>query len=235
MQRSSPFVGGSCFCDVCGYRPPARRASRVEFTKLAPPPPTPPTGKYEHEKLFLRAIVLDNGLARGALISVDGAAPGSIPAKVAAELKCPIENVIASSTHSHSAGLGGPPPGTPGAAAPGSHPPQSSSPLDGLAVQAVREALAKLQPARVSFGKGMCYLNVNRDTISPKTRLWTQDANMTAPSDKTVDVVKFDTPAGDPIAFYINYAMHPINLYLGGIVSADFPGAVTPLYRTDLQ
>jgi hypothetical protein len=38
-------------------------------------------------------------------------------------------------------------------------------------------------------------------------------------------VLKFETPAGEPIALYFNYAMHPVNLYLGGITSADYPGA----------
>jgi neutral ceramidase len=53
------------------------------------------------------------------------------------------------------------------------------------------------------------------------------DANPTAPSDKTVAVLKFETLTGEPIAYYINYAMHPVNLYLGGITSADFPGAAS--------
>ena len=29
------------------------------------------------------------------------------------------------------------------------------------------------------------------------------------------------------MAIYVNYAMHPVNLYLGGITSADYPGAMT--------
>ena len=196
-------------------------ASRVEFTKLAPAQDIAASGKYEHEKLFLRAIVIDNGATSAVLITVDGNAPGSIPAKVAAELRIPVENVISSSTHSHSAALGGPPPGTAGFRQQNA----ASSPLDEVAVQAVREAKSKLQAARMSFGTGLSYLNVNRDTINPTTRLWTQDANLTGPSDKTVAVLKFESVNGDLIALYSNYAMHPVNLYLGGILSADWPGA----------
>jgi hypothetical protein len=55
--------------------------------------------------------------------------------------------------------------------------------------------------------------------------LWTQAANLDGPSDKTLAVVKFTTLTGEPIAAYVNYAMHPINGYLVGITSADFPGA----------
>jgi neutral ceramidase len=210
-------------------------AARIEYTKLTPAPVTPPTGKYEHEKLFVRAIVLDNGLTRAVLISVDGNAGAAARAKVAEELKIPIVNVITSSTHSHSAGMGGPPGGRAAAgaqpaAAPGrgaAGGPAQPSPVDAFILDAVRQAVAKLQPARMAFGTGLSYLNVNRDVVSPKTRLWTQDANLNGPSDKTVAVLKFETPAGEPIAFYFNYAMHPVNLYLGGITSADYPGAAS--------
>lgn len=91
-------------------------------------------------------------------------------------------------------------------------------------VKAVEEAKAKLQPAVIGFGAGNVYLNVNRDAVNPATKLWYQGPNVNAPSDKTIAVVTIKTPSGDPIAFYFNYAMHPINYYLTGIVSADFPG-----------
>jgi hypothetical protein len=175
--------------------------------------------------LFVRAIVLDDGATRAALINVDGAAPASGRAKAAEELKIPLEHVIISGTHTHSANLTGVSPGTPAAAQRQGQAAVSSSPLDPFVVEAVRQAVARLRPAHVGFGTGKSYLNVNRDTINPKTRLWTQDANLEGPSDKTVAVLKFETPAGEPIAFYMNYAMHPVNLYLGGINSADFPGA----------
>ncbi len=203
-------------------------ASRVEYTKLTPPPATPPSGKYEHERLFVRAIVVDNGSMRAALVSVDGSAPATARGRVAELLKCPIENVILSGTHSHSAGMSGGA-GTRPLSQPGAAPrPQSQgpSPLDDVVVDAVRQAAARLQPARLGFGTGLCYLNVNRDAINPKTRLWTQGANPTAPSDKTVAVLKFESAVGEPIALYVNYAMHPVNLYLGGITSADYPGAM---------
>jgi hypothetical protein len=45
-------------------------AARVDIT---PPvnPEYPPSGKYEHERLYVRAIVLDNGLTRAALLNAD--------------------------------------------------------------------------------------------------------------------------------------------------------------------
>ena len=69
-------------------------------------------------------------------------------------------------------------------------------------------------------------LNVNRDAINAQTRLWYQGPNTEGSSDKTVSVVSFWTPDGNPIAAYYSYAMHPNAYYLTGYVSADFPGEV---------
>lgn len=92
---------------------------------------------------------------------------------------------------------------------------------------AVRQAEARLQPAQMGYGTGLAYLNANRDAIDPTTHLWTQAPNLMAPSDKTVAVLKFETLAGQPIAVYVNYAMHPINAYLVQFVNADFAGAMS--------
>jgi hypothetical protein len=45
-------------------------AARVDITP-APKPDWPPSGKYDHEKLYVRAIVLDNGVTRAALIGAE--------------------------------------------------------------------------------------------------------------------------------------------------------------------
>jgi neutral ceramidase len=199
-------------------------AARVDIT---PPvnPAYPPSGKYEHEHLYIRAIVLDNGLTRAALLNADlGNMPEDVWAnaskQIAEELKCPVENIIMSATHTHSGVAAGPPPAGP-------PPALASAPLVTAMLDAVRQAKAKLQPALVGFGTGFSYLNVNRDVVSDETHRWTQATNLNAASDKTVAVVSFTTPAGDPIAAYVNYAMHPVNGYLVGITSADYPGAAS--------
>ena len=79
----------------------------------------------------------------------------------------------------------------------------------------------------MGFGTGSAHLNVNRDAVSHDTHLWTQAPNLDGPSDKTLAVVMFKAPDGSPIAAYMNYAMHPINGYLSGITSGDFPGAAS--------
>src|SRR5262245_33218965 len=77
-------------------------AARVDIT---PPsdPANPPSGKYAHEKLYARAIVLDNGSTRAALIGADqGGFSEAIwlnaSKQVAVELNCPIENIVMSAT-----------------------------------------------------------------------------------------------------------------------------------------
>jgi neutral ceramidase len=218
------FICSSAFGAVAERGHLRAGAARVDIT---PPvnPEYPPSGKYEHEHLYVRAIVLDNGLSRAALLNADfGNMPEDVwtsaSKQLAEELKCPVENIIMSATHTHSGVPAGPPPAGP-------PPPPPSARLVAAMLDAVRQAKGKLQPVLVGFGAGFSYLNVNRDSVSDETHRWTQAPNLNAASDKTVAVVSFTTPAGDPIAAYVNYAMHPINGYLVGITSADYPGAAS--------
>ncbi|WP_020388863.1 neutral/alkaline non-lysosomal ceramidase N-terminal domain-containing protein [Kribbella catacumbae] len=199
-------------------------AARVDIT---PPvnPAYPPLNEYEHEKLYLRAIVFENKGVRGALIGADlGGIDEPVWAdaakRVAAELKTPVENVIISTTHTHSGQPAGPPSPTPA-------PRYGTEFLAKVALQAVKQAKTKLEPALVGYSTGEASLNVNRDVISPDTHKWTQAANLDAPVDRSVGVLTFYRPNGKPLATYVNYAMHPVNGYLNGLTSADFAGATS--------
>jgi hypothetical protein len=126
-------------------------------------------------------------------------------------INCPTQNFVISATHTHSgstAGLGG-----------GGDP--TAKVVADAVVKAVTEANGKLVPARIAFGTTNVYLNVNRDLFDRK---WLQGPNPEGVSDKTMAVVALIDRENNPIAFYLNYAMHPINFYLTGIISADFPG-----------
>src|SRR5258708_25959384 len=81
-------------------------AARVDITPPADPA-HPPSGKYAHEKLYVRAIVLDNGSARAALVGADQGGLSEViwqaaSKQIAAELNCPVENIVMSATHTHS-------------------------------------------------------------------------------------------------------------------------------------
>ena len=205
-------------------------ASRVEITPPLASGTEGPTGKYDHEHLYVRAIVIDNGKTRAALIGADQSnMPEGIwseaSKQIAKDLDCPVANILMSATHTHSPGVTiGPPAGPP---APGDPLPAAQQRVVSAMSQAVREAKSNLQLAAMAFGTGMAYLNVNRDAIQPVTHLWTQAPNLLAASDKTVGVLKFQAPSGEPIGVYVNYAMHPINGYLANFTSADFAGAMS--------
>lgn len=205
-------------------------AARVDIT---PPsdPASPPSGKYTHEHLYVRAIVLDNGKTKAALIGADqgGLSEGVWEAaskQIAAELHCPVANIVMSATHTHS-GWG--PGGFPGMRGlkPDTGANQPPPPIVGQVLDAVRQAQARLQAARVGYGSGKSYLNVNRDAVDGESHLWTQAPNLEGPSDKTVAVIEFLAAAGEPIAVYMDYAMHPVNGFLAGLTSADFAGAAS--------
>jgi neutral ceramidase len=75
-------------------------AARVDIT---PPinPRYPPSGKDEHEHLYVRPIVLDNGVTRAALLNADlRNMPENVWAnaseQIAEELKCPVEIIVMS-------------------------------------------------------------------------------------------------------------------------------------------
>jgi neutral ceramidase len=182
-------------------------AARVDIT---PSENTLPKGYYNiHDRLYCRAIVIDNGSTLAALISVDmGMVSNDLYDKVTKEIeketRIPSKSIFLSPSHTHSA------------------PWELSShfPL----IEVVKMAIEKLQPARISFGTGLSYININRDVIDPVTRLWTQGPNYEGPSDKTVAVISFKALNGDPMAVYYNYAMHANTMFMSGSISADFPG-----------
>ena len=90
-------------------------------------------------------------------------------------------------------------------------------------VEAAKTAKSRLAPARIGYGHTNVDLNVNRDLFNAKLE-WRQEPNPNGPSDKTLAVVGFLGADNVPIAVYMNYAMHPINFYLSGVISADYPG-----------
>ena len=176
----------------------------------------------------MRAIVLDNGSTRAALIGADQAGLPEIvwttaSKQIAKELDCPIPNIIMSATHTHS-GWGSVSPG-PGMFHPDPNPPPP--PIVDQILDAVKQAKATLAAGTHGLRHRLPIPTATAMMIDPRTRLWTQGPNLNGSSDKTVAVIKFETPEGQPIAAYIDYAMHPVNGYLAGFTSADFAGATS--------
>ena len=203
-------------------------AARIEITPTANAIPRPFTSILD--PLYARAIYLENGHDRAVLLNADvGGISTAITDKVSGEisqqLNVPLANILISATHDHSAIFGGPRAPMAGVAAQGNGAAEAFEArlVSGLE-EAAKQAHDKMQSARIGYGVGKLYLNVNRDSIDEQTRLWSQEPNLNYPSDKTLAVIKIESPRGELIAVYMNYAMHANSLFLNGMVSGDFPG-----------
>jgi hypothetical protein len=189
---------------------PAASQLRVGAAKVDITPE--PSAQPVLDRLHSRAIVIADGETTAALITVDTIAINdnlwrTVTGRLEKELDIPARNVFLTATHTHSGGGGG-------------------STADKI-VTSVSMAKDRLQPARMGYGTGVSYINVNRAIIDPQTRLWREGPNYDGASDKTVAVITFETPAGDPIAVYFNYAVHGVIAGTLGMVSADVPGAAS--------
>lgn len=166
------------------------------------------------DRLYSRAIVVENGVTSAALITVDtgiifDAVWNNLTQRIEKELDIPVENVLLTATHTHNGVMWAQPD------------------FEEKIFKSVRMAKEKLQPACIGYGTGVSYLNVNRNMIDPKTRRWWEGPNYDGPSDKTVAVVKFETINGEPIAVYYNYAMHAVTVGQLDKISGDAPGAAS--------
>lgn len=195
-------------------------AGKTDVTPSVGELPKTYDGILDH--LYSRAIVLEDGNVRAALIAVDaGAIPDAIwkgvSEQVEKNLGIPARNVLLTATHTHSA------------------PAQTGPDYIRKIVESVQDAKGRLTPARVGYGAGVSYINVNRNIIDPKTRRWWEGPNYDGPSDKTVAVMKFETLTGEPIAVYYNYAMHAVTVGQLDLVSADAPGTTSKYIEDSLD
>lgn len=201
---------------------PALRAGAGKVDVTPAPTDLPKTYDGILDHLYSRAIVIDNGSASAALISVDaGAIPDAVwngvSQQVEKDLGIPARNILLTATHTHSV------------------PGQTGPDYVRKIVESVRMAKERLTPARVGYGTGVSYINVNRNIIDPKTRRWWEGPNYDGPSDKTVAVMKFETLTGEPIAVYYNYAMHAVTVGQLDLVSADAPGTTSKYIEDSLD
>jgi neutral ceramidase len=180
-----------------------------------------------HDPIFARAVVISDGVDSAAVISLDLVEFGDtriLRQRIQHELAIPADHIIISATHDHNSPRGGPiTPGTSSAQGRPYSPPAYMQFLDDAIRQATKKAQAALQPARIGVGSGESDINVNRAGFDGK-RWGAIDPD--GPSDKTVWVVKFETPSGDPIALLINYAVHSVVAGPGNsLITGDLAGA----------
>jgi hypothetical protein len=180
-----------------------------------------------HDDVFVRALVLDDGSTRIAIVVEEvTAVPESlrVVSEVARVVGTPAANVIVSASHTHESltvFIHGDQP-TPTQR-------REMERATAGAIQAAKEATAQLKTARIAFGLGSADVNINNGEAAGLTTGF--DPN--GPSNKTLDVVRIESSDGKPIALMLNYATHAETMFRsvskdGGYeVSGDIPGAVS--------
>ncbi len=228
---------------------------RAEFrvgaaaVRITPEQPLPMAGYYSvrlstntHDELHAKAIVLEQGGARAALVVCDLISlPRTVVVQareiIAQTTRVPGANVMISATHSHTGPVldtgsarkavdGG---GTDAVRA-------YTAALPAKIAEAVRLAEAALAPGRVSVAhEHEDHLSFNRRYfMKDGTVAWnpgklnTNILHAAGLIDPDVAVIYFDTPRALPLATYVNFAMHPDTV--GGLeFSADYAFTLSKL------
>lgn len=205
----------------------------------------PSDGVYPGEKLYVRALVFDDGSTRMAFVVADVISVRNhdrLRGAISRETGIPAANVVLGDVHNHSAP-------SPGGNA------DWSRQFEPSLVAAVKQAAGSLKPVRIAAGQGRSRVGVNRRAVMPadSDSYKTFDENNTSqsfgkaktdkpvlihefagdvrlgsnpggPIDESVQVVRID--AGDqPLAVMIHYACHGTSLGgRNGNVSAEWMG-----------
>jgi neutral ceramidase len=194
-------------------------AAKVEITPAAEQLPDQYLGV--HDPIYTRAIVVDNGQRRAALVTLDAGSVSTdtfdrVSQAIDTELGITADHLILTATHTHSV-------------------PRvlEDSFVDHI-VEGIRRALKAVRPAQMAYGTGECHINVNRNRYDSVNHQWWEGPNYDGVSDKTVAVLSFTTQDQQPIAVLYNYGVHAV---LGGQldqISADLPGAASDYIEESL-
>ncbi|MCM1296432.1 MAG: hypothetical protein NC311_12915 [Muribaculaceae bacterium] len=175
-----------------------------------------------YDNVFCRAIVIDNGEQRflAAVYETMGypGAPG-LKEKLAGAAGVPVDHVLLAGTHNHSA---------PKDVHSGN---ENSTPEEvafhkkywqieeAAGLEAVREAVQAMRPAKYGYGEGLSYVNVNRDVHTP-FGYWVEGKNLGGYSDRKIRMIKFVDEEENLIAVLGNYGMHNTCIHM----MRDFDG-----------
>ncbi|MGM9521253.1 MAG: hypothetical protein ACI3VB_02095 [Oscillospiraceae bacterium] len=194
--------------------------------------------KYQsvYSDLYVRVIVLDDGGRRLVFISCDlSAFPGQqrMADRLCAEFGVSEEGCIFGSTRNHqSVTVSFPEEAKPaygGVKVPSPAELEMIYMIHDQTADAVKEALGRLTPARVAFGKTESYMNVKRDWVTPAGTLETQDYNQNA--DPTMIIMKVIDEEENIIGLLVNYGMAgramPINDPDFPMLNADITGEIS--------
>ena len=187
-----------------------------------------------HDHLYHRIVAMDDGRTQFFLISTDiclfsPSVYDEVMSALRAETGIMPVQVWWTATHTHSAPEVGPP-GL-GATFMGEryehdHNTQYTAWVKRRLVEGIKEAQARLEPARLGVGWGMAMANINRRARDLEGPAFL-GLNPDGPADRQIGLMRLEKADGRLLALVANYAMHgtvlgPQNL----LITADAPGIV---------
>ena len=168
-----------------------------------------------HDRIFHRIVAMDDGGTKIVLVSTDlclfsPTVYEEAARRVEKETGVPAVRFWWTVTHTHSAPEVGPP-GVYKVLLKGrsEHPVDqeyTNRIIDSL-VSGEKEALAKLEPARLATGTGMSMANINRRAVDVDGQV-SLGLNPDGPADRQIGLIRLEKADGSVLALIANYAMH---------------------------
>jgi hypothetical protein len=91
-------------------------------------------------------------------------------------------------------------------------------------IQGIKDARARLEPARLRVAQGWAMANINRRARDVDGTI-SLGLNPDGPADRQIGLIRLDRPDGSPIALIVNYAMHGTVMSGKSLeISGDGPG-----------
>ncbi len=193
-----------------------------------------------NDPVYAKALVLDDGVTKAAIIGMDVTAIGGIGevsdaflpelrARIENELGIPGLNVLVNASHNH-----------PPLNFLCSHEEQVAKTFD-----AVKRAAAQLEPVTAGAGEGLeKRISMNRTLRLSDGTGWTIRHSNPSPPDDVVEsvgpvdpeigILRLDRADGTPLAVVYNFACHPYVTVPEGGVTADFPGFASKAIEENL-
>ncbi|MEW5944579.1 MAG: neutral/alkaline non-lysosomal ceramidase N-terminal domain-containing protein [bacterium] len=168
-----------------------------------------------HDPLYARALVLDNGSTRLAIVSLEliianGVMVNELKEMIRREFDIPAENISVTATHTHT--------GPEGyyeefGKYPKEYVPEMKQAIQRNTLEAVRQAVENPAPASVGF------VQFDLEGFSSNRH------NPAGPLDHTAILFVVKDAAGKPVAGFLNFAAHPTVVPAGDLlISGDWPG-----------
>lgn len=184
-----------------------------------------------HDHIYHRVAVLDDGGTQFYLIASDlclfsPTVYQAVATRLQKEIGLNPLNLWWSVTHSHAAPEVGPPEMYKALLGRSDHEwnRDYAALVENAAVDGVKEAKAKLEPARLAVGTGVAFANMNRRAKNVDGTV-SLGLNPDGPMDRQIGLLQAERPDGTPIAIIANYAMHGTVMSGANLeISGDAPG-----------